>query len=133
MSKTPKSQTAPNQPISGHQTFRNFVYVPGSGWKAIGGMRGSMKPRKAIYLPECAGMTIRAAIANVKIVRRKPAVLNYLRMENWIIGDDGIADEADQFQHVMQRITTAAGDAADTAPTQEEIEAIKRCLGISSA
>lgn len=96
-------------------------------------MRGSMKPRKAIYLPECAGMTIRAAIANVKIVRRKPAVLNYLRMENWIIGDDGIADEADQFQHVMQRITTAAGDAADTAPTQEEIEAIKRCLGISSA
>jgi len=25
-----------------------------------------------------------------------------------------------------------AGDDADTAPTQEEIEAIKRCLGISS-
>jgi hypothetical protein len=91
-----------------------------------------MKPRKVIYLPECAGKTIRAAITNVKIERRKPAVLNYLRMENWKIGDDGIADEADQFQHVMQRITAAAGDDADTAPTQEEIGAIKRCLGISS-
>lgn len=93
-------------------------------------MRGSMKPRKAIYLPECAGMTIRAAIANVKIVRRKPAVLNYLRMENWKIGDDGIAYEEDQFQHVMKRITTVAGDDADSAPTPEDIDAIKRCLGI---
>lgn len=132
MNKTPKCQSDPNQPISGHQTFRNFVYVPGSGWKAIGGMRGSMKPRKVIYLPECAGKTIRAAIANVKIERRKPGVLNYLRMENWIIGDDGIADEEDQFQHVMRRITAAAGDDADSAPTQEDIEAIKRCLDISS-
>lgn len=132
MNKTPKSQSAPNQPISGHQTFRNFVYVPGSGWKAIGGMRGSMKPRKAIYLPECAGQTVRAAIANVKIVGRKPAVLNYLRMENWIIGDDGIADEEDQFQHVMRRITTLAGDDANSVPTQEDIAAIKRCLGINS-
>lgn len=91
-----------------------------------------MKPRKVIYLPECAGMTVRAAVANVKIERRKPAALNYLRMENWIIGDDGIADEKDQFQHVMRRITTLAGDDADTVPTQEDIEAIKCCLGISS-
>ena len=133
MNKTPKGEFAPKQRISGHQTFRNFVYVPGSGWKAIGGMSGSMKPRKAIYLPEYAGMTVRAALANVKIERSKPVVLNYLRMENWKIGDDGVADEADQFQHVFRRITTAAGDDADTAPTQEETEAIKRCLGISSA
>jgi len=132
MNKTPKSESAPNQHKSRQQKFRNFVFVPGAGWKAIGGMR-SMKPRKALYLPECAGMTVRAALANVKIERSKPVVLNYLRMENWKIGDDGVADEADQFQHVFRRITTAAGDDADTAPTQEETEAIKRCLGISSA
>lgn len=131
MSKIPDSQPTLKQPTSRRQTFRVFVDVPGAGWKLIGGMSGSMKPRKLPCIPECAGMTVRAALANIRIERRKPAALNYLMIERWKIGDDGVADPDDQFQHVVARIiATGKGDPIVSVPTKEDVEAIKRCLGL---
>lgn len=129
MKKDPKDNADPKQSSSGRQTIRLFVDVPASGWKAIGGTRGLAIPRDVLYLPEFAGKVIRVALANIRIERRKPAALNKLSIEKWKIGDDGNAEQEDQLQHVVARIK---GTVGDSIPTQEDIEAIKRCLGISS-
>jgi hypothetical protein len=109
-----------------------LAYIDSYGWKTIGYMRGTAIPRKTLYLPEFSGKTIRAAIAKVSIAKRKPVALNHVRIENWKIDDDGNANQTDQLHHVYSRMI-ASGQDADSDPTAaaEDIEAIKRCLGIN--
>jgi hypothetical protein len=130
MSKNPKDNADPKQPSSGRQTIRLFVDVPGSGWQAIGGTRGLAIPRDVLHLPEFAGQTVRVALANIRIESRKPSALKKLSIEKWKIGDDGNAEQEDQLQHVVARIK---GTVGDSIPRKDDIEAIKGCLGISSA
>lgn len=133
MSKHTKDNPVPNEPAYSRQTIRLFVDVPGSGWKAIGGTRGLAVPRDVLHLPEFAGKVIRVALANIKVEKRKPVALNKLMIENWKIGDDGNADQEDQLQHIVARMKGVLGDSATSNPTDADIAAIKRCLGISSA
>ncbi|KXS31498.1 MAG: hypothetical protein AWT59_2365 [Candidatus Gallionella acididurans] len=133
MSKHTKDNSAPNEPAYSRQTIRLFVDVTGTGWKAIGGTRGLAVPRDVLYLPEFAGRVIRVALANIKVEKRKPVALNRLSIENWKIGDDGNADQEDQLRHVVARMKGEASDSATSNPTDADIGAIERCLGISSA
>lgn len=127
MSEQSKSEAAPKQRATGRGTHRIFIDVPGYGWKLIGSAPGTGIPSKLLYFPEFSGKTIRAAIAHISVERGKPTALNKLRIENWKIGDDGRADMEDQVRHTAAMIM---GKDGDSIATKEDIEAIKRCLGL---
>jgi hypothetical protein len=144
MSKNTEPNTALPQPTSWQGTFRVFVEAPGSGWKLIGGTRTTIIHRKLLYLPEFSGRTIRAAFANVKFDRRKIVDVNFLWIENWIIGEDGNADKEDQFQLSVRRLLLGAKEdyienvfakqqkyIAINVPSNDDIDSIKRCLGLA--
>lgn len=122
-----------NQPTPSRQTTRLFIEVPGVGWEPASCTWGSIIRPKNLCLPELAGKTVRAALASISIVNRKPATLNQLRIEHWLIGGDGIPDMDDQVRHVVARfhLTTMEGNGPDVTPI--DVEEIKRRLGIVSS
>lgn len=127
MSDNSNTSSKPKQASS----IRLLVYVDGYGWIPIGFMRGTAIPRKKLYLPEFAGKTIRAAIAIVGIVKRKPVALNHVKIENWKIDEDGYANYTDQLHHDYSRmIVNSKLAVAEIAPDEEDVLAIKRCLSI---
>jgi hypothetical protein len=132
MPKNIQNKIARNDPTPSRQTTRLFIEVPGVGWKPVSCTWGSIIRPKNLCLPELAGKTVRAALASISMVNRKPATLNQLRIEHWLIGGDGNPDMDDQVRHVVARFHLTMRGGNDPGVTSEDVDEIKQHLGIIS-
>ena len=134
MSENTQNLYAPLPPVE-KQSTRFFVDDPDVGWKPVGQHRWFDIANGKIRVPKMAGKTFRSAYALVEIDGRKVVALCRVYLSHWKIGNDGFADPDDQMRPTAQytNMEVRPGDHAKTIPTKEDVEAIKRCLGISSA
>lgn len=120
-------------PDSGHQKIRYFNDDPSTGWQAIPAARAEAIYRRELRVPELAGKTMRIAIAYVKFDAGTPITLSSLSISHWKIDDDGIADKTDQMRRIIEKIDGGVGGDGDSIATNDDVEAIKCCLGLSGA
>ena len=127
-------------PPDGHDPFppddrrssRFFIEDPDAGWKLIGRTRWSALHKGEICVPRWAGETLRGAQASVEIDGRKVVGLFHLDISTWKFGDDGFIDQDYQLQQLQKAVEMNARGEKQTAsiPTEEDVEAIRRCLGL---
>lgn len=118
---------------AGRQVIRMFVDDPLMRWRAFPVSRGMSIYRGEARVQKFAGNTMRIATAVVEFDGDKPVALTSLSISNWKIGADGFADQNEQMRGIVEKIDGGAGDADVSMATKEDVEAIKRCLGLGGA
>jgi hypothetical protein len=119
-------------PSEGKRASRFFVDDLTVGWKHIGKDRWSDIRNGRERVSKWAGKTYRTAMAIVELNGRKVVALNHLEIANWKIKQNGLVDLDEQMNRsaIYANIGDKPADHYKTIPMEEDIEAIKRCLGL---
>ncbi|MGC2458487.1 MAG: hypothetical protein WA435_10890, partial [Gallionellaceae bacterium] len=111
---------------------RFFIEDPDLGWIAIGRNRWDAIHKGELRVPKWAGKTLRSAWAHVEIDGRRVVALNRVSISTLKIKDDGFVDQDDQLQQLRKSVDmySRGEKQTDSIPTNEDVEATKRCLGL---
>ena len=131
MSKNPQNDYEPFPPEE-RRSSRFFIEDPDLGWLAIGRNRWDAIHKGEIRVPKWAGKTLRSAWVSVEIDGRKVIGLLAVQISTLKIGDDGLADQDDRSRQLRKSVDmySRGEKQTDSIPTTEDVEAIRRCLGL---
>ncbi len=134
MSKNPQNDYEPF-PAEERRSSRFFIDDPDAGWEPIGRNRWSALHNGELCAPRWAGKTLRSAWVSVEIDGRKVIDVINVSISTLKIKADGFIDERDQARQLRKSVDmySRGEKQTDSIPTKEDVEAIKRCLGLSSA
>jgi hypothetical protein len=134
MSVNYRDHYVPLPPIE-KTSIRYFVDDPDTGWQRISTRRFDDIDQGKICAPEWAGKAVRCATTTVAVDRRKITGLCCVMISNWRIGPDGFAGSDAVSGPTADYSGTHQPKFArtpDADPTEADILAIKRCLGLGS-
>lgn len=132
MTKRFKNECRQSLPTSSRLAIRCFIYEPGSGWKPIGIDRVAAIQNGETCAPKPSDKVIRIAFAYIDTEGRTATILRNLTVSEWKIGADGFVDQTEMMSRVVEMIDGGVGVTGDIVPTPQDVEAIKRCLGLST-
>lgn len=121
---------SPGPPNPGSQSIRYFIDYPSTGWRMLPNARVMNIYNGKVSIPELAGRTVRVATANVEIHENKRIALNELKIMFWKFNHDGLVDQDDKLHRIKEKLDGVAREGGDSIVTNNDIEAVKRCLGI---
>ncbi|MFA7398981.1 MAG: hypothetical protein WCZ98_00700 [Sideroxydans sp.] len=130
MSKYPKNECALPLPVTTQQGSRYFIEKPDSGWKPISGSRVIAFQRGKLCIPEQANKKVRVAIADIEMNGNKPTALSNLTISEWQLDEIGFVDQAAFTARIVEKIDGGDGESREAKFTPEDLESIKRRLGI---
>lgn len=133
MSEKTQNHYAPFPPVE-KRSVRFFVDDPDVGWTVIGSKRFLDIYNGRIPVPKWAGKTYRGACAFVEVDGRKVVALNRIGISNWKIGDDGFTNPDELMMPTADYSDPSHPTPVqnpDSIPMEDDVVAIKRCLGLS--
>lgn len=105
---------------------------PDHGWMRFPLTRALAVGRGEVCLPEFANTVMRTALVQVLLQDRQAVGVTQIELSEWAIEADGRVDQEKAMRGIVEMIN--GGDCAGAVtPSATDIEAIKRCLGITSS
>lgn len=130
MSKNQKNECTLPLPSTTQLASRYFIEKPDTGWKPISGSRVIAFQRGKLCVPEQANKKVRVAVADIEMNGNKPTALSNLTISEWKLDEIGFVDQAAFTARIVEKIDGGDGKPREATFAPEDLESIKRRLGI---
>lgn len=123
--------TAPAQPLF-------LIDDPETGWRRYSLNNAWLAYQGEIRMAKLTNIAIRVVLAYVEVTEGIPERLIRLQCSKWLINSDGLVDQDEVMRGILERLNPDESLKIDhsfistVAISDEDIAAIKRCLGIES-